>query len=72
MFASVLSGIETSLSEISKKTEDINHVNTLLAAGERLSALVVSYHLRSMGIDAHPVGSEDIGLHPDGIGNDTW
>ena len=37
MFASVLSGIETSLSEISKKTEDINHVNTLLAAGERLS-----------------------------------
>ena len=69
MFASVLSGIETSLSEISKKTEDINHVNTLLAAGERLSALVVSYHLRSMGIDAHPVGSEDIGLHLDGIGN---
>ena len=69
MFNSVLSGIEKSLSEISKKTEDINHVNTLLAAGERLSALVVSCHLRNMGIAAHPVGSEDIGLHLDGIGN---
>ncbi len=69
MFESVLSGIEKSLSEISKKTEDINHVNTLLAAGERLSALVVSCHLRNIGIDAHPVGSEDIGLHLDGIGN---
>ena len=69
MFESVLSGIEKSLSEISKKTEDINHVNTLLAAGERLSALVVSCHLRNIGIEAHPVGSEDIGLHLDGIGN---
>ena len=69
MFESVLSGIEKSLSEISKKTEDINHVNTLLAAGERLSALVVSCHLRNIGINAHPVGSEDIGLHLDGIGN---
>ena len=69
MFESVLSGIEKSLSEISKKTEDINHVNTLLAAGERLSALVVSCNLRNIGIDAHPVGSEDIGLHLDGIGN---
>jgi aspartate kinase/aspartokinase/homoserine dehydrogenase 1 len=69
MFDSVLSGIEKSLGEISKKNEDINHVNTLLAAGERLSALVVSCHLQNLGINAHPVGSEDIGLHLDGIGN---
>jgi len=68
MFESVLSGIEKSLSEISKKLDQHYHTNTLLAAGERLSALVVSYHLRESGIDAHPVGSEDIGLHLDGIG----
>lgn len=69
MFESVLSGIEKSLSEISKKRDQHYHTNTLLAAGERLSALVVSYHLRESGIDAHPVGSEDIGLHLDGIGH---
>ena len=68
MFESVLSGIEKSLTEISKKLDQHYHTNTLLAAGERLSALVVSYHLRESGIDAHPVGSEDIGLHLDGIG----
>jgi len=69
MFESVLNGIEKSLSEISKKLDQHYHTNTLLAAGERLSALVVSYHLRQSGIDAHPVGSEDIGLHLDGIGH---
>jgi len=69
MFESVLSGIEKSLSEISKKLDQHHHTNTLLAAGERLSALVVSYHLRESGINAHPVGSEDIGLHLDGIGS---
>jgi aspartokinase/homoserine dehydrogenase 1 len=68
MFDSVLTGIEKSLTEISKKRDKHYHTNTLLAAGERLSALVVSYHLRESGIDAHPVGSEDIGLHLDGIG----
>ena len=68
LFESVLSGIEKSLTEISKKLDLHYHTNTLLAAGERLSALVVSYHLRKSGIDAHPVGSEDIGLHLDGIG----
>lgn len=68
MFDSVLTGIEKSLTEISKKRDQHYHTNTLLAAGERLSALVVSYHLRESGIDAHPVGSEDIGLHLDGIG----
>lgn len=68
LFDSVLSGIEKSLTEISKKLDLHYHTNTLLAAGERLSALVVSYHLRKSGIDAHPVGSEDIGLHLDGIG----
>tara|TARA_B110000459_G_scaffold202951_1_gene257545 strand:+ start:11768 stop:13093 length:1326 start_codon:yes stop_codon:yes gene_type:complete len=69
LFESVLSGIEKSLTEISKKLDLHYHTNTLLAAGERLSALVVSYHLRKSGIDAHPVGSEDIGLHLDGIGH---
>jgi aspartate kinase len=69
MFDTVLTGIEISLTEISKKSDDKSHINTLLAAGERLSALVVSYYLRCNGIDAHPVGSEDIGLHLDGIGN---
>ena len=69
LFESVLSGIEKSLTEISKKLDLHYHTNTLLAAGERLSALVVSYHLRKSGIDAHPVDSEDIGLHLDGIGH---
>ena len=69
MFNSVLNGIEISLTKISKKSNDKDHVNTLLAAGERLSALVVSQYLRCNGIDAHPVGSEDIGLHLDGIGD---
>jgi aspartate kinase len=36
--------------------------NRILAAGERLSALVVAHRLQHFGLDAHPVGAEDIGL----------
>ena len=35
-------------------------------AEERLSALVVANELRKQGLDAHPVGSEDIGICLDG------
>ena len=42
--------------------------NLILAAGERLSALAVAHRLRSMGMNAHPVGAEDIGLKLKGAG----
>ena len=40
----------------------------ILAAGERLSALVVAQRLRSIGINANPIGAEDIGLKLKGAG----
>ena len=58
----MLQGIDKSLLKLSKTPESIVDINTLLAAGERLSALVVSNELRKHGLEAHPVGSEDIGL----------
>tara|TARA_B100001250_G_scaffold413205_1_gene446572 strand:- start:537 stop:1859 length:1323 start_codon:yes stop_codon:yes gene_type:complete len=69
MFKNVLSGIDNSLLNLSKNPNSQTDINTLLAAGERLSALVVSNELRKNGIDAHPVGSEDIGICLDGIGS---
>ena len=61
-FLNVLQGIDKSLLKLSKNPESIVDINTLLAAGERLSALVVANELRKNGLDAHPVGSEDIGI----------
>ena len=68
LFKAVLSGIETSLVELAVKPEDNVAKNRLLAAGERLSALVVSHFLSTKGIDSHPVGAEDIGLRLNGSG----
>ena len=65
-FNNVLLGIEKSLFNLSKNPHSHVDVNTLLAAGERLSALVVANELRKKGLDAHPVGSEDIGICLDG------
>ena len=57
----------TNLLKLSKTPESIVDINTLLAAGERLSALVVANELRKHGLEAHPVGSEDIGICLNGI-----
>ncbi|MAE78212.1 MAG: hypothetical protein CL967_00325 [Euryarchaeota archaeon] len=62
LFLSVLEGIEQSLNELAQTPNNWNATNRLLAAGERLSALVVAYHLQKFEIDAHPLGAEDIGL----------
>ena len=65
-FDRVLLGIDKSLFNLSKSPESYVDVNTLLAAGERLSALVVANELRKRNMDAHPVGSEDVGICLDG------
>ena len=67
LFNSVLKGIEHSLEELSRRPDDWNATNRLLAAGERLSALVVAHHLQEFDIQAHPDGAEDIGLKLKGI-----
>ena len=66
-FANVLQGIDKSLLKLSKNPESTVDINTLLAAGERLSALVVANELRKHGLEAHPVGSEDIGICLNGV-----
>ena len=67
LFNAVLKGIEQALEELSRSPNDWRSTNRLLAAGERLSALVVAHHLQEFGILAHPVGAEDIGLKLKGI-----
>ena len=67
LFRSVLKGIEQSLNELAQSPNNWIAINRLLAAGERLSALVVAQHLKENGVDAHPVGAEDIGLKLKGI-----
>ena len=62
LFQLVLDGIEQSLTELAQTPNNWVAINRLLAAGERLSALVVAHHLKQHGIEAHPVGAEDIGL----------
>ena len=68
LFQKVLDGIEASLSALAQDRNDVQAYNQLLAAGERLSALVIAHSLTVHGIEAHPVGAEDIGLHLDGVG----
>jgi len=67
LFNAVLKGIEHALEELSRSPDDWSATNRLLAAGERLSALVVAHRLQDFGIQAHPVGAEDIGLKLKGI-----
>ena len=65
-FQRVLHGIEDALSRLATDRSDRSARNRLLAAGERLSALVVAHHLKGKGLDAHAVGAEDIGLKLNG------
>lgn len=67
-FQKVLEGIESSLAALAEDRNEVQAYNQLLAAGERLSALVIAHSLTLQGIDAHPVGAEDIGLQLDGVG----
>ena len=62
VFNAVLNGIEQALEILSRNSSDWKASNRLLAAGERLSALVVAHRLQECGIQAHPVGAEDISL----------
>ncbi len=68
VFQRVLEGIEDSLTSLATNRDDKEAYNRLLASGERLSALVIAHGLSIRGLDAHPVGAEDIGLHLDGEG----
>jgi len=68
LFSNVLNGIEKSLVELAVNPKNNVAKNRLLAAGERLSALVVSHFLNTMGMSTHPVGAEDIGLRLNGKG----
>lgn len=67
LFNSVLEGINISLDLLSKNPQNKLHYNSLLASGERLSALIVANELQLCGIEATPIGSEDIGLRLDGV-----
>lgn len=67
LFTKVLKGIEQSLVELARQPNNGVAINRLLAAGERLSALVIADRLKQYGIKAHPVGAEDIGLRLNGI-----
>ena len=69
VFQRVLMGIEESLGSLATDRSDTQAYNRLLAAGERLSALVIAHDLAQRGLPAHPLGAEDIGLCLDGVGN---
>ena len=68
VFQRVLEGIEESLNALASDRDDKIAYNRLLASGERLSALVIAHGLSLCGLEAHPVGAEDIGLQLDGAG----
>ena len=68
LFEKVISGISRELVNMSGGEPSLNSENLILAAGERLSALAVAHRLRTIGIDAHPFGAEDIGLKLKGKG----
>ncbi|MEL0182026.1 MAG: hypothetical protein VW945_02010 [Candidatus Poseidoniales archaeon] len=71
VFQRVLEGIEESLNALATDRDDRGAYNRLLASGERLSALVIAHGLSLRGLNAHPVGAEDIGLQLDGSGMAT-
>ena len=68
LFEKVISGISRELVNMSGGEPSLNSENLILAAGERLSALAIAHRLRTIGIDAHPFGAEDIGLKLKGKG----
>lgn len=67
-FEKVINGISKEIMNISSRPKTLRSENMILAAGERLSALVVAQRLRSIGINANPIGAEDIGLKLKGSG----
>ena len=67
-FNKVILGISKELVKLSTEEISLKSRNLILAAGERLSALAVAHKLRDLGIDANPIGAEDIGLRLKGIG----
>ena len=67
-FEKVINGISKEIMNISSRPKTLRSENMILAAGERLSALVVAQRLRSIGINANPIGAEDIGLKLKGAG----
>lgn len=71
VFQRVLDGIEESLTALAIDRSDRQAYNRLLASGERLSALVIAHAMAIRGFDAHPLGSEDIGLQLNGEGTAT-
>ena len=71
VFQRVLDGIEESLTALAIDRSDRQAYNRLLASGERLSALVIAHAMSIRGFDAHPLGSEDIGLQLNGEGTAT-
>ena len=68
LFESVLNGISNELVKLTSDEPSIRSKNLILAAGERLSALVVAHRLREFGLNTHPVGAEDVGLKLKGKG----
>jgi aspartate kinase len=66
LFSLVLHSIKDSLRELAQQPDDKAALNRLLASGERLSALVVAHRLQQRGLDAYPLGAEDIGITLDG------
>ena len=69
LFQGVLAGIEIALEGLASDPNNVNFRNRLLAAGERLSALVVAHALQEHGINASPFGAEDIGIKMCGTGH---
>jgi aspartate kinase len=61
-FNKILKMISSDLVTLSTEPSIPAARNRILAAGERLSALVVAHRLQHFGLDTHPVGAEDIGL----------
>ena len=68
LFKNVISGISNELVNLSSGEYSLRSENLILAAGERLSALAVAHRLRTIGLDANPIGAEDIGLRLKGKG----
>ena len=68
LFERVLDGISNELVNLTSEEPSLHSKNLILAAGERLSALVVAHRLKELGLDAHPIGAEDVGLKLKGRG----
>jgi len=69
LFERVLNGISNELVNLTSGEPNLRSKNLILAAGERLSALVVAHRLREFGLNTHPIGAEDIGLKLKGKGH---